>query len=319
MMVQIRPLDDAEQVRLKAFLARVSEEVGGVLERWLPVVSGTDEDDVFACMRYSALGDGKRMRPALVVGSYMLAGGALAERTRERAVWAGAAMEMIHTYSLMQDDLPCMDNDDLRRGRPTAHKKFNETTALLASDGLQTGAFEMLADGRVHPDAAVRLELVRLFARGAGALGMVGGQMVDMMWEWQRGRGEGQDIDVAALTRMNSLKTGALIEASCVAGAVLAGNEAMREVLRKFGVAVGRAYQVYDDVLDVVGTAASLGKTPGKDAAAGKATFATLLGLEGAREEAFGQAQAALNVLAPFGDEAEDLRLLARFCVTRSS
>ncbi|NBX86343.1 MAG: polyprenyl synthetase family protein [Proteobacteria bacterium] len=318
-MAAVRPLDEVEQQQLRDFLAKTGADMAVALEGWLPVVSGTDEDDLFACMRYSVLGDGKRMRPALVLGSYLLAGGQAAERTRSRAIWAGAAMEMIHTYSLMQDDLPCMDNDDLRRGRPTAHKQFNETTAILASDGLQTGAFELLADARVHPDSAVRLELVRLFARGAGALGMVGGQMVDMMWEWQRGRGEALEIDVVGLTRMNRLKTGALIEASCVAGAVLAGNEEMREVLRKFGVALGRAYQVFDDVLDVVGTADVLGKTPGKDAAAGKATFATLLGLEGARAEAEAQAQAALAVLASFGEEANMLRLLARFCVTRKS
>jgi len=308
-MPSIAALDEAEGVRLSGMLKEVSASVEAALEAWLPKDEGP-EARLHACMRYSVFAGGKRLRPALVAATCRMLGG-----KPEQAVWVGAAMEMIHTYSLMQDDLPCMDNDDLRRGRPTAHKEFDEATALLASDGLQTGAFELLADARVHDDAAVRLELVRLFAAGSGAAGMVGGQMVDMQWEWDK-----PTITVDELARMNAMKTGRLIIASCEAGAVLAGADADgRAAAVAYGAALGRAYQVYDDVLDVTGSAEALGKTPGKDAAAGKTTFVSLLGLDGARARAEEEAALAMDALAPFGGAAEDLRLLARYCVTRSS
>lgn len=318
MAAQIAPLTDAEQARLGAFLKDISARVEAALEAWLPVPTpGADTERLFACMRYSTFAGGKRLRPALLMGAYQAVPHAapLHEPVHaERAVWAGAAMEMLHTYSLMQDDLPCMDNDDLRRGLPTAHKQFDETTALLASDGLQTGAFELLSDEIVHPDAFVRLKLVRLFAQSAGAQGMVAGQMVDMVWEWHRPDG----LNADDLARMNRLKTGLNIEACCEAGAVLAHAGAeVRAALLAYGEALGRAYQIYDDVLDVIGTAEQLGKTPGKDAKAGKGTFATLLGVEGAREQAYAQAQKALDALEKLGPEADMLRLLARFCVVR--
>jgi farnesyl diphosphate synthase len=207
-----------------------------------------------------------------------------------------------------------MDNDDLRRGRPTAHKQFDEATAILASDGLQTGAFELLVDKRVHGNAEIRLEIIKLFAQSSGFRGMVAGQMVDMQWEWDKPTNLGVDD----LARMNYLKTGMNITASCEAGVVLAGaDNALRLKMVTFGDALGRAYQVFDDVLDVTGTAEGLGKTPGKDARAGKTTFVSLLGLEGAQQRAADDANRALAVLDGFGEEADFLRLIARYCVTR--
>ncbi|MBI1309489.1 MAG: polyprenyl synthetase family protein [Proteobacteria bacterium] len=309
----LKALAAPEAARLQSFLKEVSTAVDGCLEGWLPPVGNGDAARLFACMRYSTFAGGKRFRPALVVGAYAVCGG----NDMPRAYWAGAAMEMIHTYSLMQDDMPCMDNDDLRRGKPTAHKQFDEATAMLASDGLQTGAYELLADARVHPDAAVRVEIIRLFAHSSGATGMVAGQMVDMAWEWNKP----SDMDVAKLAQMNRLKTGLNLQACCEAGAVLAGEEGglVRRAMQTYGDALGKAFQVYDDVLDVTGTAEQLGKTPGKDAAAGKTTFVSLLGVQGATDHAHEEALRATEALADFGDKAEMLRLLARYCVTREN
>lgn len=303
-------LNESESAALQRFLVQSSAAVDECLEAWLPKPAGLAEDRVFACMRYSVFAGGKRLRPALVAASARLLG----MKDLAGAAWAGAALEMLHTYSLMQDDLPSMDNDDLRRGRATAHKEYGEATALLASDGLQTGAFELLADGRVHPDANVRLELVKLAARANGAEGMVAGQMVDMQWEWDK-----PEVKLEDLTRMNRLKTGVVITAACEAGIVLAGGDVTaRAALVAYGDALGRAYQVYDDVLDVVGSAEELGKTPGKDAKAGKTTFVSLLGLEGAQKRAEDEAEKALVAVKGFGEGAETLRLLARYCVTRT-
>lgn len=313
----VTDLTPAEAAALKAFLAETSARVETCLTTFLPEkievnphLAGVNR--VAEAMRYSTFAGGKRLRPALVAASYALAGGA----DPQHPYWVGAAMEMIHTYSLIQDDLPSFDNDDLRRGRPTAHKQFDECTAILASDGLQTGAYELLASPDAHPNPAVRVELIRLFAVASGAAGMVAGQMVDMLWEGQGHAGIGLD----ELAHMNLLKTGVNMIACCEAGAVLAGASAqVRADLVAYSTALGKAFQVYDDVLDVVGTAEQLGKTPGKDAAAGKTTFVSLLGLEGARARAHAEAAAALQALAAYGPEAETLRLLARYCVTRTS
>lgn len=319
MVALISCLNDGERDRLEGFLADVASRVEAALDVWLPVpVPNTPTERLFACMRYPVFAGGKRLRPALVMACYQA--GLRSDVVQpdsfhaEHAVWVGAAMEMLHTYSLVQDDLPCMDDDDLRRGLPTAHKRFDETTALLASDALQTGAFELLADEIIHPDALVRLKLVRLFAGSAGGQGMVAGQMVDMEWEWAPPAA----LSVDDLAHMNRLKTGLNIEACCEAGAILSrAGGAVRTALLAYAQALGKAYQVYDDVLDVTGTAEELGKTPGKDAKAGKATFVTLLGVEAARERAYAHARDALQALAGFGAEADMLRLLARFCVTR--
>lgn len=302
-------LSAAESLRLQEALREVSGRVEVCLDAWLPTLQGLPGDRVFECMRYSTFAGGKRLRPALVVAAAKLGG-----EVGEGVYWAGSAMEMIHTYSLMQDDLPSLDNDDLRRGRATAHKQFDEATALLASDGLQTGAYELLADARVHASAEVRLEVIKLFGRSSGAWGMVAGQMVDMQWEWDKPT----NLGVEDLARMNYLKTGMNITACCEAGVVLAGaDDKLRKVMVAYGDALGRAYQVYDDVLDVTGTAEELGKTPGKDAKAGKTTFVSLLGLDGAKARADEECERALAAIAGFGDEAELLRLIARYCVTR--
>ena len=302
-------LNDEENARLAGALKEISHNVEVCLDGWLPIMQGMPGDRVVECMRYSTFAGGKRLRPALVAAAAKLGG-----YEGEGAVWVGSGMEMIHTYSLIQDDLPSLDNDDLRRGRPTAHKQFDEATAILASDGLQTGAFELIADGRVHADPNIRLEIIKLFARSSGAIGMVAGQMVDMQWEWEKPTNLGIDD----LARMNYLKTGMNITACCEAGVVLAGaDNELRRMMGNFGDALGRAYQVYDDVLDVTGTAEELGKTPGKDAKAGKTTFVSLLGLDGAQVRAYDEAMRALKVLEAFGDEADLLRLIARYCVTR--
>ncbi|TKW60373.1 MAG: polyprenyl synthetase family protein [Blastochloris viridis] len=306
-------LNDAEQQVLQTELKAISGKVEECLDNWLPTLQSQHGDRVLECMRYSTFAGGKRLRPALVI-----AASRLGRYEGDGAYWVGSAMEMIHTYSLIQDDLPSLDNDDLRRGRPTAHKQFDEATAILASDGLQTGAYELLTRERVHKDPLVRLEIIRLFARSSGSIGMVLGQMVDMQWEWDKPTNLGVDD----LARMNYLKTGMNITACCEAGVVLAAaahtpDHDLRLRMVRFGDAIGRAFQVYDDVLDVTGTAEVLGKTPGKDAKAGKTTFVSLLGLEGAQKRAVEECERALAEIQDFGPEADLLRLIARYCVTR--
>lgn len=306
-MVLIVPLSAPEEGLFKDLLKDVSTATEVALRSVLPRGEGV-ESRLWACMEYSCMAGGKRLRPLLVRLGYTLAGG----KQAAMCDLVGAAVEMMHTYSLMQDDLPCMDNDDLRRGVPTAHKKFDEYTAILASDGLQTGAFAVLAGLEVSAD--VRVELVRLLAHAAGAHGLVAGQAIDMRWER-----EPMAVDLAALSRMNALKTGVLIETSLLMGAVLAGaGQPLLAALSAYGQALGRAFQVHDDVLDVTGTAEQLGKTAGKDAAAGKTTFVSLLGLDGAKARAAEEAGMALDALHVFGTEAEPLRLLARYTVTRA-
>ena len=305
-------LTDAERARLKGWLATVADRVEGVLREVLPPEDAAlPENPVFACMRYATLGGGKRLRAALTLAAYEVCGG----RARERPLRAAAAMEMIHAYSLIQDDMPCMDNDALRRGKPTAHVAYGETVALLASDGLQTGAYEVLAGERVHPDPAARLDVVRLFAQASGARGMVAGQMADMAYEKA-----GAGVARADLARMDLLKTGLNIRASVLAGVILAGGGGgARAALEAYAGHLGKAYQIWDDVLDVTATAGELGKTPGKDAKAGKTTFVSLLGLEGAKVAAREEALRALEALGALGEAADLLRLLARHTVTREA
>ena len=261
-------------------------------------------------MRYAGLGGGKRLRPFLVVET-----AALFSVPRERALMAGAALECVHCYSLVHDDLPAMDNDDLRRGRPTAHKAFDEATAILAGDGLLTLAFDILASPQTHPDAAVRVELVTALARAAGVGGMAGGQMLDLAAEGRFGTQALSEQDVRTLQKM---KTGALLRFACFAGAILgSADEKAREAVIRYGEALGEAFQIADDLLDVEGDPVAMGKSAGKDAAAGKATFVAALGVAGARERLqalVGQAQSAL---APFGDAAAILCAAARFIAER--
>jgi farnesyl diphosphate synthase len=264
-----------------------------------------------AAMRHAALGGGKRLRPFLVVESAALAGA-----TGEGPLLAGCALECLHCYSLVHDDLPSMDNDDLRRGQPTVHKKFDEATAILAGDGLLTLAFDILARPEVHPSADVRSALVLELARAAGLGGMVGGQMLDLAAE---GRFEAKrQLSQDEIVTLQAMKTGALLRFACRAGGILGqADVAMRTALDRYGAAVGQAFQIADDLLDVESDTATLGKAAGKDAAAGKATLVSTLGLAGAHAKLDALVAEAESALAPFGAKADVLHAAARFIAQR--
>jgi len=297
--------DTATLAPLADAMTEDSAAVGKVLDAVMPRPEGP-EAPLFEAMRYMTLANGKRLRPFLVLSGARLCGGA-----RAGALRVGAAIELVHTYSLVHDDLPAMDDDDLRRGQPSCHVKFDEATAILAGDALQTLAFEVLADPATHPDGAVRSELVRRLAVAAGGAGMVGGQMIDLAVEHA-------DVDLATITRMQRLKTGALISFSCEAGAVLGGaGEDKRRALLGYAHDLGLAFQIADDLLDTLGNAADLGKATGKDAAHGKATFVSLLGVEEAQRRARALVRQAVAHLDVFGESAAHLRDLARFVVER--
>jgi farnesyl diphosphate synthase len=265
-------------------------------------------------MRYASLGGGKRLRPFLVVES-----ATLLDVPRQNSLMAGAALECVHCYSLAHDDLPAMDNDDLRRGRPTAHKAFDEATAVLAGDGLLTFAFDILSRPETHPDAEVRLKLVSALARAAGLGGMVGGQMLDLAAE---GRFEASpprlgELDVKTLQAM---KTGALLRFGCLAGAILGrANHGRWIALDRYGSALGEAFQIADDLLDLEGDPATVGKATGKDAAAHKATLVAVLGPAAAKRRLDGLVAEAQAALDPFGSDANVLKAAARFVATRST
>jgi farnesyl diphosphate synthase len=263
-------------------------------------------------MRYASLGGGKRLRPFLVVESSALFG-----VLQQNSLMAGAALECVHCYSLAHDDLPAMDNDDLRRGRPTTHKAFDEATAVLAGDGLLTFAFDILARPETHPDVEVRLQLVAALARAAGLGGMVGGQMLDLAAE---GRFEAKPprFGEQEVKTLQGMKTGALLRFGCLAGAILGkADRSQWSSLDRYGSALGEAFQIADDLLDVEGDPATVGKATGKDAAAHKATLVGVLGPAAARrrlESLVAQAQSALGV---FGASADTLKAAARFVATR--
>jgi farnesyl diphosphate synthase len=264
------------------------------------------EARVFEAMRYSALAPGKRLRPFLVLAGAQLFG--VAGRS---ALQVAAAVEMVHAYSLVHDDLPAMDNSDLRRGRPTCHKEFDEATAVLAGDGLLTFAFEVLTHPDTHGDPAVRCELVSALAQAAGPAGMVGGQMIDLI-------AENRTLDIGAITRLQRMKTGALIAFACEAGAILGKAAAdARLALRGYAHDLGLAFQIADDLLDVEGSAEETGKPVGSDAVAGKATFVSILGVERARAQAGLLVRQAVAHLDLFEERAELLRHVARFVVDR--
>jgi farnesyl diphosphate synthase len=261
-------------------------------------------------MRYSALGGGKRFRPFLVVESASLFG-----VPRANALMAGAALECVHCYSLVHDDLPAMDNDELRRGQPTAHRKFDEATAILAGDGLLTFAFDILSRPETHNDPAVRIALVMALARAAGLGGMAGGQMLDLAAEGRFGASKLGANDVRLLQAM---KTGALLRFACEAGGILAAASAdQRAALERYGSAVGEAFQIADDLLDIEGDPALVGKQTGKDAAAGKATFVSVLGVAGAKARLRELVAAAESALKPFGHKAAILIEGAHFVAER--
>ena len=265
------------------------------------------EAELFKAMRHGTLGGGKRLRPFLVLTSARLFG--VAESC---ALRVGAALECVHCYSLVHDDLPAMDDDETRRGKPTVHKAFGEATAILAGDALLTLAFEILADPDTHADPGVRSTLVGALARAAGCHGMVGGQMLDMI-------AENEIFDIGTVTRLQRLKTGALFAFACESGAILGrADDSRRLALRAYAHDMGLAFQIADDLLDVEGREEDLGKRVAKDQGQGKATFVSILGVERARAQAALLADQAIAHLAVFEDRAEPLRGVARFVVDRN-
>jgi farnesyl diphosphate synthase len=298
-------------IDISAAMTQSARSVDAVLAHVLPAPSDSAEDALFEAMRYAVMGGGKRFRPILT-----LACADLFDVPHDYALRTGAAIELVHCYSLVHDDLPAMDNDDLRRGLPSCHAKFGVATAILAGDALMTLAFEVLADAETHPQPAIRCELVGGLAKAAGAQGMVAGQMVDLAAE---GKTQGpRRLDAAGIARMESLKTGGLITFSCEAAAILGGasNEA-RQALLNYARALGLAYQVVDDLLDAEGEATQIGKTAGKDARAGKATFVAILGRDAAHAEAARLAGDAARNLDFFGKKADFLRDMTRFVIER--
>ncbi|HLJ00412.1 MAG TPA: farnesyl diphosphate synthase [Bradyrhizobium sp.] len=297
-----------------ARLDRTAEDTEALLAKLLGNEPLPDEiarpKRLMEAMRYSSLGGGKRLRPFLVVESAAIFG-----VSRQAALLAGAALECIHCYSLIHDDLPAMDNSDLRRGRPTLHKKTDDATAILAGDGLLTLAFDIVTRDEIHDDPTVRLLLARALARASGIGGMVGGQILDLAGE---GRfGDREAVDVA---RLQQMKTGALLRFGCIAGAIL-GRASPKEyqALDDYGRALGEAFQIADDLLDVEGDAAALGKQTGQDAALGKTTFVTQLGVAGAKQRVRDLLARADLALSIFGAKGEVLRAAAHFVAARKS
>ena len=289
-----------------AALAQAAKLTDTALDRLISIPDGL-EARVFEAMRYAALAPGKRLRPFLVLASAQLF--SVAQRS---ALQVAAAIELVHAYSLVHDDLPAMDNSDLRRGRPTCHKAFDEATAVLAGDALLTLAFELLAGPDTHGDPAVRCELTLSLARAAGASGMVGGQMIDLIAEHR------PELDIGAITRLQRLKTGELVAFSCEAGAILGkAPSELRQALRGYAHDLGLAFQIADDLLDIEGSPGETGKPVGQDAAAGKATFVSILGVSRARDQAELLVRQAVAHLKPFEAQADLLRQAARFVVDR--
>lgn len=292
---------------LSAAMTQAAQDIDAALDQLLPLSEG-DEARLFDAMRYSTLGGGKRMRGFLV-----LEGAKQFGVSRTSALRVASAIEMIHAYSLIHDDLPAMDNDDLRRGKPTNHKAFDEATAILAGDALQSQAFTVLADEATHPDPQVRIELVRMLAHASGPRGMCGGQMLDMMAEQAAA-----PMEEAAIGRLQLLKTGKLIEFSAEAGAVLGkAASSQRQAFAQYGRDLGAAFQIADDLLDTTASAEVMGKATAKDAGAGKATLVGLLGVDRARLQAERLVAQARDHLEGFDEKAGLLRALASFVIER--
>ncbi len=292
---------------LNAYLAVRRQEVDAALERFLPPADERPAR-LHAAMRYSLLAGGKRLRPILCLASAEAVGG-----QRPAALLPAVALECLHTYTLIHDDLPVMDNDDLRRGLPTCHKKFDEATALLAGDALLTLAFELLARGATPVTAEVTAQLVRELAEAAGSRGVVGGQAEDLA-------AEGCEPEAELLEFIHTNKTGKLLRAACRMGALTAGADALQlAALTTYAAKIGLAFQIADDVLNVTSTAQQLGKAVGSDAARKKMTYVALYGLATARAKATALITEAQAALAPLGARAEPLAALAEFTIKRSS
>lgn len=292
---------------LKKYLAEKKRVIDGALEKYLPEVEGPARDLVRA-MRYSLFAGGKRLRPILCIASAEAVGG-----RQEAVLPAACALEFIHTYSLIHDDLPAMDDDELRRGMPTSHKVFGEALALLAGDGLLTEAFRLLCSGdllaHIPPESVVRV--VELVAEAAGYKGMVGGQVADI-------QAEGKPADKETIDFIHSHKTAALITASVVAGAIMAGGDSGQiEALRTYGKGIGLAFQISDDLLDVEGDTEAMGKTAGSDERKGKATYPAVVGLKRSREIQNELVREAVGALEAFDQRANPLREIAYYIVRR--
>lgn len=291
-------------------MKRILKERAGQVDSWLhSCLSGRGiPARLKDAMLYSLEAGGKRIRPVLCLSCAALCG-----FPQSRAMPIAGAIEMIHTYSLIHDDLPAMDDDDLRRGKPSSHKKFDEATAILAGDGLLTDSFLAIGDSGLAADSIV--QIINVLALAAGSAGMVGGQMLDMIYTGRK------ELTQHEIGEMQAMKTGAMIRASCVCGALLAGaGEETRQKLERYGSAIGLAFQIADDILDISSDTATLGKPAGSDERAGKLTWPALLGLEKSRELALSQATIAKNALAGFrGEDADFLRTLADYIVLRTA
>jgi farnesyl diphosphate synthase len=290
---------------LSSAMGEAAELVEQEIDHLLPM-SDLTEAKLFEAMRYACLGGGKRLRPFLVLNSAGLFG-----VSKECAVRVAAAVEFIHCYSLVHDDLPAMDNSDLRRGRPTVHRQFDDATAILAGDALLTLAFEVLADPATHEDPKVRCSLVACLAKAAGMHGMVGGQMLDLIAEHEQ-------FDMGSTTRLQRLKTGEMIAFSCCAGAILGkASQPQMQALHNYAHDLGLAFQIADDLLDIDGDPAITGKPVQQDAAAGKATFVSILGIDRARDQARLLADQAARHLEIFDERADLLKAVATYVVER--
>ncbi len=295
----------AESPLLDRAASEVAERIDTMFDLLLPIPDDA-RAPLFAAMRHAAIGGGKRIRPLLVEATARLFA-----VNHECALRAGAAVEAVHVYSLIHDDLPAMDDDDLRRGKPTVHRAFDEATAILAGDALHALAFEILADEATHADPFVRNELVVTLARAAGPGGMAGGQMMDL-------EAEKASFDLPTVTRLQQMKTGALIAWCVEAGAILGRiPDDARGSLRAYARDVGLAFQIADDLIDAEGDAALAGKAVGKDAVRGKETFVSLMGVDRARDQAAALVGQAVGHLGAFGDEADLLRAIARYIIAR--
>jgi farnesyl diphosphate synthase len=308
---------DAKNTPFLTRLDTVAAEIETLLDRLLSATPADSElgrpARLLDAMRYSSLGGGKRFRPFLVVES-----AALFDVPRQNALMAGAALECVHCYSLVHDDLPAMDNDALRRGQPTAHRKFDEATAILAGDGLLTFAFDILSRPQTHADPAVRVELVMALARASGIGGMAGGQMLDLAAEGRFAQNRAAQLGENDVRMLQAMKTGALLRFGCQAGGILAAaTPAQRAALERYGSAVGQAFQIADDLLDLEGDPALVGKSTGKDAVAGKATMVSVLGVVPAKAKLKQLVADAEGALAPFGPAAAILIEGARFVADR--
>lgn len=290
---------------LSSALGDIARDIDHAFDLLLPVPDDSRKT-LYEAMRHAAIGGGKRLRPLLVIAACDLF-----HVDRQAALRVATAIECIHVYSLIHDDMPCMDDDDMRRGKPTVHKAFDEATAVLAGDSLHALAFEILAEDATHSDPFVRSELILELARASGPAGMAGGQMMDLA-------AENQKLDLSTITRLQQLKTGALISFCIEAGAIMGRlPHEGRAPLRGYARDIGLAFQIADDILDVEGDEVATGKALQKDATAGKATFLSLLGIDRARAQANMLVEQAVTHLQSYGNEADLLRAIARYTVER--